>query len=156
MKTVALTSTTMVNGAFLQEVKESNTSFWAALDRVRAVCVSNNESRLVAQEIVPSLGELRDTFALQISLEETYGYIQSCNPSSRNLAVQAQTAKRQHCELYMQLVEITEQAEEAQYRGTISRDIAMFVEACEQFIENLNVHEELENNLVEATLSGRR
>ena len=148
MGTTTSTSTTMVNAAFLQEVKDSNLQFWANLEELKKLLTSEGEPRERSILLVRILNELRDSVALEFSLEETYGYIQGSRLVNYVTAARATQAQRQHGELYLQLHELLERAEEAQYRGTISRDFAEFTLAAAEFLDALQAHEQLESDLI--------
>lgn len=148
------TKTCVVNAAFLQEIKDSNLQLWATLRHLRTLQLGQQESRIVAKQLVDRLSELRDCIGLEFSLEETYGFIEG-GVSSTNFGVaDASAAKTQHRELYLQLHEICEQAEEAQYRGTITRDLPLYLGAFDAFDSSLRAHEELESELIRCGLGG--
>lgn len=157
MRTIATeTRTTIVNAAFLQEVKESNPDLWAILRDLRALDESGLDSKEASRVLVEKLNDLRDCIGLQFSLEETYGFIEG-SPLSMQIGVaNAETAKMQHRELYLQLHELCEEAEEAQYRGTISRDLPMYLGAFEVFDGALRAHEDLEEELIRCGLGVNR
>lgn len=142
-------TTTRVNAAFLQEVKDNNVQLWSTLLELRnveALCV---DPIAASAQFVTLIGRLRELLALQFSLEDTYGYIEAA-PTHFQLpaAVDAAAAKSQHCELYLQIHELCEQAEEAQYRGTISRDLDVFFNLFELLDESLQAHEDAEAALI--------
>ena len=141
-----------VNAAFLQEVKDSNLQLWSTLRELRELPQHVSDPIEASRQLVNRLGELRDCVALEFSLEETYGFINGVSPRMAFGAADAKTAKMQHSELYLQLHELCEQAEEAQYRGTIGRDLAMFLEAFEAFDSCFRAHEELEAELIRCGL----
>ena len=147
-KTATSVTTTMVNAAFLQEVKDSNIQFWQNVHDFKRLL---NQSAAVVEQstkMVRLLSELRDSMALEFSLEETYGYIEGYSAGNSVSASKAGQAKRQHRELYLHLHEISESAEEAQYRGTIVQDYQALVVACKEFLAVLEAHEKLESDLI--------
>ncbi len=149
MSTSASTvATTMVNAAFLQEVKDSNLCFWQKMHDFKRAVATESLGSDQASVLVRLLGELRDSMALEFSLEETYGYIEGSQSNASATAAKATAAKKQHCELYLQLHEISESAEEAQYRGTIANEYPSLVAACKEFISKLEQHERLESELI--------
>jgi hypothetical protein len=139
---------TLVNAAFLQEVKDSNLRLWSVLRELRDLHVGQSDPRELSRELVQLLGELRDAIALEFSLEETYGFIEGGARIGGIGMPDAALAKIQHRELYLQLHELCEQVEEAQYRGTISRDLADYVHGFERFDLALRAHEEFEAELI--------
>ncbi len=147
---------TIVNAAFLQEVKESNHELWSAFEQFRSIRIGDPVSREVAADVVNRLSDLRDGIGLQFSLEETYGFIESSPGQSLFGLEDPNKARLQHRELYLQLHEICEQAEEAQYRGTIARDMPIYMGAFEQFDDCLRAHEQFEAELIRCGLGIRK
>ncbi len=146
-------SVTVVNAAFLQELKDSNTALWSTLRALRSIDVHLADVREATKLFVTKLGELRDCLAFQFSLEETYGYLEGVKDNRvRWQLSDAAEAKRQHSDLYLQIHELCEQAEEAQYRGTIGRDFAIYLGAFETFDLCLSAHEDLEAQLIQCGL----
>ncbi|QDV24752.1 hypothetical protein [Aureliella helgolandensis] len=143
--------TTIVNAAFLQEVKDSNYELWATLHELREL-VETNETGDSCRKFVLSLEHLRDSLALEFSLEETYGYITGARVLRTDATGDAECTRRQHGALYLQLQEICEQAEEAEYRGTIARDLAELMEAYAAFDSSFLAHEALEARVIDASL----
>jgi len=146
--TTSVVATTMVNAAFLQEVKDSNLQFWQNVHDFRRLLNSGAGPIEHASKLVKLLGELRDSMAIEFSLEETYGYIDGSYSVHSVSAAKAGIAKRQHRELYLSLHEISETAEEAQYRGTIAEDFPHLVSVCQEFLALLETHETHESELI--------
>jgi hypothetical protein len=146
--TTSSVTTTMVNAAFLQEVKDSNIQFWQNVHDFKRLLHQSAELSELSAKLVRLLSELRDSMALEFSLEETYGYIEGNYAASSVSAHKAGQAKQQHRELYLQLHEISESAEEAQYRGTIVEDFAAIVMVCKEFLTALEAHEQHESELI--------
>jgi hypothetical protein len=142
-------TTTRVNAAFLQEVKDNNVLLWSTLRELRKLPATCVDPIVGSAQFVTWIGRLRELLSLQFSLEDTYGYIEA-SPAVLQLSAVADAgvARAQHCELYLQIHELCEQAEEAQYRGTISRDLKSFFEAFELLDESLQAHEEAEAELI--------
>ncbi len=146
--TTTAVATTMVNAAFLQEVKDSNLQFWQNIHDFKRLLYSAAGPIEHAAKLVKLLGELRDSMAVEFSLEETYGYIDGSYSVQSVSAAKAGIAKRQHRELYLRLHEISESAEEAQYRGTIVDDFGSLVSVCKEFLDSLEAHEKHESELI--------
>ncbi len=141
-------ATTMVNAAFLQEVKDSNLQFWQNVHDFKGLLHSGAGPIEHASTLVRLLGELRDSMAVEFSLEETYGYIDGSYSVHSVSAAKASIAKQQHRELYLSLHEIAESAEEAQYRGTIVEEFPQLVSVCHDFVKLLEAHEKHESELI--------
>ena len=135
---------TTVNAAFLQEVKDANPRLWSEIRELRAMRIGDEDPREMSKRFVEGLGDLRDGLAVEFSLEETYGFIDGVPRANALPTTDASIAKVQHRELYLQLHELCEHAEEAQYRGTIGRDLAQYLESYREFDAALRAHEELE------------
>ncbi len=156
MLTVAANAkTTIVNAAFLQEVKDSNLRLWSVLRELRDLRGCDAESREVSRELVLLMSELRDSIALEFSLEETYGFIEGAARVKGLGMPDAGLSRIQHRELYLQLNELCEQVEEAQYRGTIGRDLLMYLDSLDSFYNALYAHEEFEAELIRCALGVR-
>ena len=146
--TTSAVATTMVNAAFLQEVKDSNLQFWQNVHDFKRLLNSAAGPIEHSSKLVKLLGELRDSMAVEFSLEETYGYIDGSYAAHSASAAKAGIAKQQHRELYLRLHEISETAEEAQYRGTIAEDFAALVVLCKEFVVAFDAHEKNESELI--------
>ena len=144
--------TSVVNAAFLQEVKESNFELWALFREIRVIHPSDWDTQQSAHRFVEKLSELRDAIGLQFTLEETYGFIEGLPSQSVIGVASADTARMQHKELYLQIHEICEKVEEAQYRGTIARDLHDYVDLFAAFDASFRAHEELEHELIRCGL----
>lgn len=144
--------TSVVNAAFLQEVKESNFELWALFREIREISPGDWDSQHSAHRFVEKLSELRDSIGLQFTLEETYGFIEGLPAQSVIGVASADTARLQHKELYLQIHEICEKVEEAQYRGTVARDLTEYVELFSIFDASFRAHEELEQELIRCGL----
>lgn len=144
----------LINAAFLQEVKESFSELWEKLSRLRSIV---NFESMDAEQIhswVSLLADCKNLLSSEFSLEETFGYI-SMDRASNNwerLGTDASDIRAQHAELYCHLMELCEQAEEAQYRGTVVRDFGQYVQAFQQFDGSLQSHERQEARLIEVGL----
>ena len=147
-------STTMINAAFLQEVKESNIELWDAVHELRQMIEGTTSSVGSAKRLVALLSQLRDLLAFEFSLEEAYGFIEGCRGIAPVVAQRANQAKHQHRELYLAIHELCEQAEEAQYRGVADREFADLLNRAADFDAQLRSHEELESELITAGYRG--
>lgn len=155
MATLKETSSTMINAAFLQEVKDSNVELWHALHDLRQLIDEPGESFPAARQLVSLLSQLRDLLALEFSLEEAYGFITNCRGVEKATAERSEVARQQHRELYLRIQELCERAEESQYRGTAQRELAELLGMAAEFDEYLQAHEDLEAELI-GTAFGER
>ena len=146
---ICTTKTLAVNPAFLQEIKDCNPDLWETIESVRQTCHCDDDPAVVSRRLTKQLDQLRDQLALQFSLEESYGYVEVPEPSSRVLGELASRTQMQHGMLYMQLSDLAEQAEELQYRGVESAHLRTLIEQTIAFDEALREHERTENELIQ-------
>jgi hypothetical protein len=144
-----------INAAFLQEVKDSNLVFWQHIQQLRAV-TERVDSAAAPVEIVQLLSELRSAMSLEFTLEETYGYIQGGRPGPLLGSSKAAKAKQQHRDLYLALHEISERAEESEYRGTVVEDLPELTKLCSDFLYKFDAHEDFESEIVRECLGFAR
>jgi len=158
----------LVNAAFLQEIKDSNPHLWHEFHRLRTLSQLEPPDCETPQQAIKVLAQcldgIRDLLALQFALEESYGLIATPMPpspygrqSSGALRRQEDLDERQtmvgrvidqHRCLYLQLVDLVEQAEELQYRGCDSHCLRSFAEKVERFSCDFTAHERLEGELI--------
>lgn len=176
MATVATGSSTnasthtywLVNAAFLQEIKDSNPHLWHAVHRLRTLCepesCDTERPQAAIREFIACLDELRDLLALQFALEESYGLIAADsalaqrfadshsisqqNEAERERQMMVRTVTDQHRCLYLQLVDLVEQAEELQYRGCDADCLKALAQSTQRFSYDLTAHERLEAELI--------
>ncbi|MCM2373341.1 hypothetical protein [Aporhodopirellula aestuarii] len=157
-----------VNAAFLQEIKDSNPHLWHEVHRLRTLCeleTSDLEKpQATIREFVSCLDELRDLLALQFALEESYGLISADSVAAKRIAESMSISQQseaeeerqrmvrsvtdQHRCLYLQLIDLVEQAEELQYRGCEAKCLRMLAGSIERFSGDLTAHERLEAELI--------
>jgi hypothetical protein len=146
--------TLTVNPAFLQEIKDSNLNLWKVLEQLVTLCSSPEDRGQKLRQLVPLLGEVRDLLALQFALEETYGYMEvpsSIAPVNSHLM---QDIRSQHCSLYLMINELTEQAEELQYRGVDGDKVSQvnrLIDDVHQFELRFRDHERMEQDLIDCS-----
>lgn len=140
--------TTMINAAFLQEVKESNVELWDTVHELRQLIEGASSSPACSRRLVTLLSHLRDHLAFAFSLEEAYGFIEGCRGIAPCIAQRAHMAKQQHRELYLLIHELCERAEEAQYRGAADRQYGELLSAAAEFDAQFRAHEQLESDLM--------
>lgn len=142
-------SSGMVNAAFLQEVKESNTEVWALVRSLRASLTKcDNATEDEAHACVRQLAALRDGIASEFSMEETLGFVGGVSPSNANPESDLAKAARQHRAIYVHLHEVCQRAEELEYRGTIVRDLPSLLAEYSDFDAQLRKHEEFEAEMI--------
>jgi hypothetical protein len=149
MAVATLTTTLIVNPAFLQEIKDSNPDLWISVGTLTEIANRVDEPIRVLRTLTRLLDDLRDQLALQFSLEESYGYIEvpahACSGIIGELACQTQS---QHATLYLRLSDLAEQAEELQYRGVEPQRLRELVSSSVEFHSELRDHEQMEKELI--------
>lgn len=145
----------IVNGAFLQEVKEAYSHVWENLNRLLQSCRQGLPLSIDANQWIVQLVDFRTGLEQVFRMEATYGFVRQAARGLQHSGLDAAAVLNQHSELYVCLSELCEQIEEAQYRGTIIRDFPRYGEAFEQFYESLMDHERLESALIHRSLGLR-
>ncbi|MBX3421438.1 MAG: hypothetical protein KF752_07765 [Pirellulaceae bacterium] len=151
------------NPAHLIETKEAYSDLVEQLSHLRQTAANGVPLSIDANQWVAQLAEFRQRLAQQFSAEGSYGYMsqtagqepspqfddaQDLDYSVADDARQPAGLRNQHAELYVQLSELCELVEEAQYRGTIIRDFPIYAGALQQFEESLRSHEALLAELI--------
>ncbi len=146
---------TLVNSAFLQEIKEATPNPWPLIKSLQQNGACGSEDQQAALAFVDGLGELRDTLRDVFELEETYGYVTAPHCDYHSGEPRADQARMQHRELYLTLHETLEQVEESQYRGTLCQQLPGYLDVLRQFEGRLQEHEALEKELIERGVGSR-
>ncbi len=156
MSVSTLATTLAVNPAFLEEIKDSNTTLWEQVAALRDACESRQIRSVVLNRLVLLLNDVRDLLALQFALEETYGYMEVPATMATRLSHSIEHVRSQHCALYLSASELAEQAEELQYRGWVAERVDQLVRQVKQFDLQLQDHERSERELVIASRPAKR
>lgn len=141
-----------INAAFLQEIKEACSPLSDRVYQLRESALNGLPLSVDLNQWVSQLTDLRAQLVNAFGLEETYGYITSASKPFSWVPFDPSEVRGQHAELYMQLSELCEQVEEAQYRGTILRDFSIYSEAFSSFADAFQSHEKHEAQLIEQGL----
>ena len=149
MTVASATSTVTVNAAFLQEIKEAHQELWQRLADVRLILMRPVPFTADGKEFVSLLGDLRDQLALHFALEEAYGYFDDPVFVAPQLGRLAESLRAQHCELYLEITQLVEQAERHDYRGQLSSWIVVLAGAFMRFHHRFQIHESRENDLIQ-------
>ncbi len=148
-----------INPAFLQEIKDSNPDLWATLHQVRAIADAGRtdaSDRQVLRQFVRLLSELRDLLALQFSLEESYGYLDSRIVSVTEQDSRVRLAIEQHRCLYLAITDLCDLAEDLQYRGMLPQHARSLLTQTSEFDQQLRHHEQLESEIIELAYFDQR
>ena len=141
--------TVAVNAAFLQEIKLDNTVLRGLLDTLRRLAGQSWTRPAQAHRFTMFLGELRDQLALHFALEEAYGYFEDAISQAPRLCERAQSLREQHGELFTELCELVDEAEEStQSHVPLYRWSRRLLVAYRRFDRRLREHEHNENELI--------
>jgi hypothetical protein len=151
MSVSTLNKTVVINSAFLEEIKDSNTALWLQLACLNEACNGHEVRSVVLQNLVGLLNEFRDSLALQLALEESYGYVEVPSSMMSELSHSVEHVRSQHCTLYLTISDLAEQAEELQYRGWTAEHVDELVRQVKLFELQFRDHEQSERHLLEVS-----
>ncbi len=149
MATATTTATITVNPAFLKEIKEVHQDLWQRLADVQRILTRPVPFTTEPRVFVDLLADLRDQLALLFSLEEAYGYFEDPVFVAPQLGKLAESLRAQHCELYLEITQLVEQAERHEYRGQLVSWIVVLAGAFMRFNRRFLQHEARENDLIQ-------
>jgi hypothetical protein len=149
----AVTGTLAVNAAFLREIKEDNRRLHELWDEAAGLLRADAPHPPAAREVAETLAELRDQLALHFALEEAYGYYEDAIDVAPRLSELAEELRSQHGELFLELCDIVERAEQWLYHETV-RDLAPALAGrFGRFLRDLKKHESRETALIMEALN---
>lgn len=153
------TETLTVNGAFLQEIKDSNVELWDTMHQIRCTCDqaqdpgagagSAQQRNEAAKQLIRLLGQLREHLSLQFALEESYGFIESVHEVDQRVSEGAEIARSQHYRLYLQLSDLHERGQQLQYSGFAGKQYQHLIDETHAFDLSLQQHERNEMLLIQ-------
>jgi len=143
-----VTRTVTVNAAFLQEIKEDNEQLRGLLAEANAMLAASPPSHVRTRRLASLLAELRDQLAMHFSLEEAYGYFEDPVSVAPHLSEQAESLREQHGELYKDICQLAETAENLSDRNGKSRGLQQVACRFLEFYGRLQDHEATENDLI--------
>jgi len=155
MITTAISTTLVVNSAFMQEIKDSNPALADIVHQLRHVCESEDDAIRVSRQLTKLLNGLRDELSLQFALEEAYGYVEVSESRHQELSEAVHHAKLEHRTLYVAVTELAEAAEELQYRGVEPAELRTLIEDTRMFDRQLRNHEKAEDELIDQSFDLR-
>ena len=147
-----VTKTITINAAFLKEIKEDDQDLRCHLNQTRQF-LSGERSRIRPRELVESLAELRDQFALHFALEEAYGYFEDAVSGAPWLHRRAEALRSEHRQLFLDLCRLEDQAERLLYHEAPHRALTSLVHSFHDFHERFCEHEARENDLILESLA---
>ena len=141
----------VINSAFLEEIKDSNTALWLQFSCLHEACNVHEVRSVVLHNLVGLLNDFRDSLALQLALEESYGYVEVPASVMTELSHSVEQVRSQHCTLYLTISDLAEQAEELQYRGWTAEHVDHLVRQVKLFDLQFREHEQAERRLLEVS-----
>ncbi len=143
----ASTATGAINAAFLQEIKQDGQDLRELLECTQVLLIGPSWVRQ-PHRLLHLLEELRDQLALHFSLEETYGYGALDSERSARHGAQVRALHAQHQQLYLDICEIVEAAEQLLYREIPAAELEPLVVRFATFLGDLHEHETHENEMI--------
>ncbi|NIL97130.1 MAG: hemerythrin domain-containing protein [Planctomycetales bacterium] len=145
-----VTSTLTINAAFLQEIKEDNRQLQDLFQQTLMLLNRPRRKRVEPRRIVRYFSWLRDQLALHFALEDAYGYFEDAIAEAPRLSEAAAELHAQHDELFQEICELIEEAEQLMYheRPCGYRETTELAIRFYRFHAEFQKHETRENELV--------
>jgi len=143
-----VTRTLALNAAFLQEIKEDNRQLRQLLCATETIFSDLGDVFPAHQDVVELLWRLRDQLAMHFALEDAYGYFDDAIAEAPRLSERAKVLRREHDDLFLQICELVEEAEQLLYGECSIRHRALLAERYLAFHIAFHRHEALENELI--------
>jgi hypothetical protein len=140
--------TVSVNAAFLQEIKEDHHELRQLLHHTGAMLGRPEWMPIEYGRLADLFEKLRDQLAMHFSLEEAYGYFDDALTVAPRLCRKAERLRAQHGELYSQLCQLTDRAEQLLYHEISETAIAQLASEYRAFCRAFHEHEKCENELI--------
>ena len=138
-------SARIVNYAFLQELKEENTSLWDDVVLLGSYGDEPFSADWIEQNAGSLLRRLRDKLAGQFRMEECLAYIPS--PGARQ-SEQVTAALDQHLKILLHCVSLSEQCDDFEYAGKLASETLEIWKQMRVLYEEIMEHEALERRLI--------
>jgi iron-sulfur cluster repair protein YtfE (RIC family) len=135
-----------VNAAFLREIKEDNQRLRELFQEVTSLLTSPRP--VSGNRLVTTLWQLRDQLAMHFALENAFGYLADVVEHAPRLCNAAKGMLAEHDELFMELCEIIDAAEELAYEAYSYRGFIAVAADVFDFHARFQSHESRENQLI--------
>jgi hypothetical protein len=135
-----------VNAAFLREIKEDNLRLRELFERVTTHLTSPHP--ISCNTLVRELWQLRDQLAMHFALESAYGYLADVVDYAPRLCDNARAMLAEHDELFLELCEIVDAAEELAYEAYSYQRFLALASDIFDFHAKFQAHESRENHLI--------
>ena len=147
------TRTIAINAAFLQEIKEDNRELRDLLARGAETFAPAGLCRTTSARLVELLEQLCDQLAMHFALEEAYGYFEDAIDIAPALSGRADKLRREHLSLFSEACSLLDQCERMRRHEPRHGDLSQLAADFLQFHRCLSRHEQLEDELILASLS---
>ena len=137
-----------VNAAFLQEIKEDAQDLHELLECTVVLLTGPSWVRAQPRRLVQLLEQIRDQLALHFSLEEVYGYCDAAADGDPRHAAQAAALRSQHQELYRQICDLVEAAQQVLYHEAPTAGPDRLAVGFAALVDELHDHEVHENEMI--------
>ena len=145
-----VTRTLTVNAAFLQEIKEDNRQLQDLFQQTLTLLSRPRLKRIPPRRVVRHFSWLRDQLAMHFALEDAYGYFEDAIAEAPRLSEQAVRLHAQHDDLFHEICELVEDAEQVLYheRPRGYRQQTELAVRFYRFHARFQEHETRENELI--------
>lgn len=140
-----------INAAFFQEIKDDHQQLNLLLGELSGLIENREALPNHRRKLCRLLGELRDQLAFHFALEEAYGYFEDAIDCSPWLHTAAGNLLNQHGQLYLEIGEIADRADDccrAEDNINLDAGLAPIVDDYEAFRKRLGEHESAEMKLI--------
>lgn len=135
------TRTVTINPAFLQEIKDDDVQLKALLEQTLKVGESVLLTDMPIRRVASLLAELRDHLGMHFALEEACGYFDDPLSVAPHLSERAESLRKQHGQLYEEIAQIAETAQDISRRNRDPRGIRNLTHCFMNFYGRLQDHD---------------
>jgi hypothetical protein len=140
-----------INAAFLREIKEEDQQLRDLFQEVTTLLSSTRP--VSGNRLVTALWQLRDQLGMHFALECAFGYMADVVEHAPRLGEAAKAMLAEHDELFIELCEIIDTAEQLAYEAYSRRGFVAVAADVFNFQARFFAHESRENQLMFAALN---
>lgn len=145
---VIATKSVTINAAFLREIKEDHLELGQIFRETEQAFETDAVPRLSAKRMVDLLSELRDRFAMHLTLEEAFGYFEDAVDVAPHLGQRSEELRREHEPLFLEICALVDEAEQLLYHEVGHHSHLRVGANFRAFVENFQDHESREKELI--------
>ena len=142
------TKSVTINAAFLREIKEDHLELGHAFRETEQAFEADSLPRLSVKQMVDLLSELRDRFAMHLTLEEAFGYFEDAVDVAPRLGRRSEALRREHEPLFLEVCALVDEAEQLLYHEAGHHSRLRVAANFRAFVENFQAHESREKELI--------